>query len=106
MPINLSIENNFQRRWITPNCDMATSVGFEAITYEQLRLSDLHRPIWNQCVEMGLEEMIGGLEKRESGTDSVKIQELRDTLDNLSKEFQQGASIDTPWFYLVVRKPF
>lgn len=54
---------------------------------------------------MGLEEVIDGLEKRESQADSVKIQELRDTLDSLSKEFQQGASIDTPWFYLVVRKP-
>jgi hypothetical protein len=54
---------------------------------------------------MGLEEVIDGLEKRKTGADSVRAQELRGTLDNLSNEFQQGASIDTPWFYLVVRKP-
>lgn len=84
---------------------MATSAGFEPIAYNQLRFNDLHRPIWNQCVMMGLEEVIDGLEKRETGADSVRAQELRGTLDNLSKEFQQGASIDTPWFYLVVRKP-
>ncbi|RAO72382.1 uncharacterized protein BHQ10_008394 [Talaromyces amestolkiae] len=91
--------------WITPNCDMATSARFEAIAYDQLRLNDLHRPIWNQCVTMGLEEVIAGLEKRESGAESARAQEMRDILDHLSKEFRQGVSIDTPWFYLVVRKP-
>ncbi|KAF3404183.1 hypothetical protein DPV78_003382 [Talaromyces pinophilus] len=92
--------------WITKNCNMATSAGFEPIAYDQLRFNDLHRPIWNQCVMMGLEEVIDGLEKRETGANSASAQDLRDTLDNLSKEFQQGASIDTTWFYLVVRKPF
>lgn len=54
---------------------------------------------------MGLEEVISGFEKSKTEADKARAQGIRETLQHLSKGFEQGASIDTPWFYLVVQKP-
>ncbi|KAJ5918712.1 hypothetical protein N7454_009856 [Penicillium verhagenii] len=91
--------------WITHNCDMVKPAGFEPVSWGEFRLKDIHRPIWNQCVMMGLEEMTQGLEQSGDQALLAKAEGLRALLKNLSIEFGQGASLDTTWFYLVAQKP-
>ncbi|KAJ5722102.1 hypothetical protein N7488_000137 [Penicillium malachiteum] len=91
--------------WITRDGEMVRSVGLEPIDRDQLRFRDQHRPIWNQCVLMGLEEVTHGLEHSINEADRVKGSGLRSLLEGLSSEFEKGTSLDTPWLYLVAQKP-
>ncbi|KAJ5636929.1 uncharacterized protein N7484_010242 [Penicillium longicatenatum] len=91
--------------WITHDGEMVRPVGLEPITRDQLRFRDQHRPIWNQCVLMGLEEVTHGLEQSDTEANRAKASGLRELLKGLSSEFEKGASLDTPWLYLVARKP-
>ncbi|KAJ5938243.1 hypothetical protein N7454_004585 [Penicillium verhagenii] len=89
--------------WLTDDCAMIESAGFMPVAYDRLHLKDSQRPLWNHCVLMGIEELCLNLEA--SNTDAAKVQAMRIMLENLSSEFQKGASVDVEWFYLVGRRP-
>jgi len=82
---------------------MIQSVGFEPVTYDRLHLKASQRPLWNHCLLMGMEELCVTLEA--SKTDTTQAQALRSSLEELSGEFENGATVDAQWFYLVGRKP-
>lgn len=81
---------------------MVKPVGFEPLSYERLKWQDIHRPIWNQCVLMGMEEIAQGVEV---AGDSAKAETIRKNIETVALEFGNGATLDPTWFYLVAKKP-
>ena len=70
-------------------------------TYDKIPMKDEYRLIWGQSNLAGLEDLaadstVVGVEKAE---------EVRRWVGQLTAEFAQGVSLDTPWLCVVGRKP-
>ncbi|KAJ5281465.1 hypothetical protein N7478_006837 [Penicillium angulare] len=91
--------------WITLNGDMVKADGYEPVAWEELHFEDFHRPIWNQCSFMCLAEIIENLAQSTDEAVVTKREALRKQLKGWAAECEQGASLDTPWFFIVARKP-
>ncbi|KAJ5720784.1 uncharacterized protein N7483_008718 [Penicillium malachiteum] len=81
---------------------MIQSAGFEPVAYQRLGLKPSQRALWNHCILMGMEELCLTLET--SGTNTPQALAMRQSLEQLSDEFEIGASIDVQWFYMVGRR--
>lgn len=90
--------------WLTDNPhEILQPFGFEQVACDKLSLPDIYRPLWNQCLLLGLEEYCSKVEE-DAGMDAGASHAMRDTLNGLSREFGAGTSIDVHWFYQISRK--
>lgn len=90
--------------WLTDNPhEILQPFRFEQVACDKLSLPDIYRPLWNQCLLLGLEEYCSKVEE-DAGMDAGASHAMRDTLNGLSREFGAGTSIDVHWFYQISRK--